>query len=255
MQRAMSLSAEKGGSSWLSTLPIAEHAFILHKSAFHDALCLRYSWRPSGLPLQCSCGKQFTVEHTCTLSCSHGGYPSIRHNELRDIIAELMSQVCHNVGIEPSLQPVTDEHLVHRTANRDDSVRLDVAAESFWGSNRQRTFFDTRVFNPFAPTYCNTPLWLNAIAGTRRRRKGLGPENKRNRTWMIFTTRFFYHRRYGNNSYSCLQEACLFNCRKVRETLQQDHAVDPVQAELLTALLSHHVLAWIQVLTTQPCTS
>ena len=140
MWRAMSLSAEKGSSSWLSTLPIAERAFILHKSAFRDALCLRYGWCPSGLLLQCSCGKQFTVKHA--LSCSHGGYPSIRHNELRDITAELMSEVYHNVGgIEPSLQPVTDEHLVHRTANREDGARLDVAAKSFWGSNRQRTFF------------------------------------------------------------------------------------------------------------------
>ena len=76
---------------------------------------------------------QFTVEHA--LSCSHGGYPSIRHNELHDITAELMSEVCHNVGIKPSLQPVTDEHLVHRTANRKDGARLDVAAESFWVRN------------------------------------------------------------------------------------------------------------------------
>ena len=129
MQRAMNLSTEKGGSSRLSTLPISEHGFALHKSAFRDALCLRYGWYPSNLPLQCSCGKQFTVEHA--LSCPHGGFPSIRHNELRDITAEFLSEVCHNVGTEPSLQSITDEHLIHRTANREDGARLDVAAESF----------------------------------------------------------------------------------------------------------------------------
>ena len=106
--------------------------FALHKSAFRDALCLRYGWHPSNLPLQCTCGKQFSVEHS--LSCSYGGFPSIRHNELRDITAELMSEVCHNVGTEPSLQPITDEHLIHRTANKEDGARLDVAAENFWGS-------------------------------------------------------------------------------------------------------------------------
>ena len=94
-------------------------------SAFRDALCLRYGWYPSNLPLQCSCGKQFTVEHA--LSCPHGGFPSIRHNELRDITAEFLSEI-YNVGTEPPLQPITDEHLIHRTANRED-----VAAESFWG--------------------------------------------------------------------------------------------------------------------------
>ena len=70
-------------------LPIAEHGLALHKSAFRGGFCLRYGWHPSNLPLQCTCGKQFSVEHA--LSYSHGGFPSIRHNELRDITAELMS--------------------------------------------------------------------------------------------------------------------------------------------------------------------
>ncbi len=47
MKRAMQVSAEKGASSWLATLPIDEHGFVLHKGAFRDALCLRYGWRPS----------------------------------------------------------------------------------------------------------------------------------------------------------------------------------------------------------------
>ena len=75
MQRAMSLSTEKGSLNWLSTLPIAEHGFALHKSSFRDALCLRYGWHPLNMPLQCTCGKQFSVEHA--LSCPHGGFPSI----------------------------------------------------------------------------------------------------------------------------------------------------------------------------------
>ena len=45
--------------------------------------------------------------------------------------AELMSEVCHNVGTEPPLQPITDEHLIHRTASREDGAQLDVAADSF----------------------------------------------------------------------------------------------------------------------------
>ena len=45
LQKALAVSAEKGASSWLSTLPIEEHGFALHKGAFRDALCLRYGWR------------------------------------------------------------------------------------------------------------------------------------------------------------------------------------------------------------------
>ena len=156
LKRAMTVSAEKGASSWLSTLPIAEHGFALHKGAFRDALCLRYGWRPSHLPSHCICGQQFTVEHA--LSCSRGGFPSIRHNEVRDIAAGLLTEVCHGVGTEPCLQPVTDERLTHRTANREDGARLDIVAERFWGRDRQRAFFDVRVFNPFAPTHRNTSL-------------------------------------------------------------------------------------------------
>ncbi len=101
-------------------------------------------------------GHQFTVEHA--LSCPRGGFPSIRHNEIRDITADLLSEVCHNVGTEPCLQPITGERLTYSTANKEDGARLDVVAESFWWRDRQRAYFDVRVFNPFAPSYLSTSL-------------------------------------------------------------------------------------------------
>ncbi len=51
--------------------------------------------------------KRLTLEHV--LSCPKGGFPSIRRNEIRDLSAQLMSEVCHNVLIEPDLQPITGE--------------------------------------------------------------------------------------------------------------------------------------------------
>ena len=156
MKRAMQASTEKGASSWLATLPIQEHGFALHKSAFRDALCLRYGWQPSHLPSHCICGKSFTVEHA--LICTRGGYPSIRHNELRDITAGFLTGVCHNVGTEPPPQPITGEQLILRSANTEDGARLDVAADEFWGRDRSRAFFDIRVFSPFAQSHRNTSL-------------------------------------------------------------------------------------------------
>ena len=47
LRRAMDLAQEKGASSWLTALPIDEFGFTLHKSAFRDALALRYGWPPS----------------------------------------------------------------------------------------------------------------------------------------------------------------------------------------------------------------
>ena len=38
LKRSVELASEKGASSWLTTLPIADFGFKLHKGAFHDAL-------------------------------------------------------------------------------------------------------------------------------------------------------------------------------------------------------------------------
>ena len=94
---AVKLTQDKGASSWLNVLPIQEHGFALHKSDFRDALALRYGWTPSELPSHCACGKNFTVEHA--LSCAKGGFPTLRHNELRDLTAVLLTESCSNVTV------------------------------------------------------------------------------------------------------------------------------------------------------------
>ena len=154
MQLATDLAREKGASSWLTALPLEEHGFALHKTAFRDAIALRYGWPPSQIPTNCVCGHSFSVQHA--LSCPRGGFPSIRHNELRDITASLLKETCHGVATEPSLQPITSETFNRTTANRQNGARLDVVANGFWGSSFERAFFDVRVFNPFAPSNNNT---------------------------------------------------------------------------------------------------
>ena len=36
---------------------------------------------------------------------------NVRHNEIRDITANLLTEVCHDVQVEPDLQEVTSEVL------------------------------------------------------------------------------------------------------------------------------------------------
>ena len=150
LQRARELACLKGASSWLTVLPLDEHGFSLHKGDFRDAVCLRYGWPLSHLPSDCVCGASFTVDHAFT--CFHGGYPILRHNEIRDITAQLMSEVCPNVATEPTLQPVSNERFTHRSANTESGARLDVRAQGFWGVHHQQAYFDVRVFNPLAAT-------------------------------------------------------------------------------------------------------
>ncbi len=146
----MDLAKEKGASTWLTATPLVEHGFALHKGAFQDALALRYGWTPADMPSTCVCGNNFSVEHA--MSCARGGFPSIRHNEIRDLTATLLTEVCHNVCTEPELQPVTQEALRGASANSQDGARLDIAANGFWGGTFERTYFDVRVFNPLAPS-------------------------------------------------------------------------------------------------------
>ncbi|CAM1309822.1 Uncharacterised protein r2_g1998 [Pycnogonum litorale] len=151
LQRTLDLAAEKGASSWLTALPIRDHGFTLHKSAFRDALCLRYGWIPKNLPMYCECGNSFTIQHA--LSCSKGGFPIMRHNEIRDMMASLLKDLCHDVSVEPPLQPLTGELFPQRSTNTEDLARLDIKASGFYGGPFDTTFLDVRVFNPHARTY------------------------------------------------------------------------------------------------------
>ena len=146
----MDLNSEKGASSWLSVLPISGHGFALHKGAFHDAICLRYKWHPPHLPSRCVCGSSFNTDHA--LTCPTGGFPSVRHKDLRDFTANLLSEICSNVCIEPPLQALTGELLSHDTSNSEDGARLDVSTQGFWGDRHHRAFlmyvFSTQMLPP-----------------------------------------------------------------------------------------------------------
>ncbi len=156
LQHSLQIAGEKGASNWLSALPMERHGFVLYKSAFRDALCLRYGWEPPNLPANCVCGQSFSTQHA--LSCPTGGIPTIRHNSVRDLTATLMDEVCHDVVLEPRLQPLSGESLQGRTSNREDEARLDIRASGFWGGRFERAFFDVRVFNPKAPTNRNPTM-------------------------------------------------------------------------------------------------
>ena len=157
LKHSIEVACESGASSWFSDIPIQEYGFAIHKGDFRDAICLRYGWQPGLLPSSCVCGQSFTVEHA--MNCHCGGFPSICHKELRDIPVSLLTELCHAVGTEPCLQPLSGKQPKYKTANDADQARLDVLAEDFWCKNRQsKAFFDVKVFNPFSRSNVNTLL-------------------------------------------------------------------------------------------------
>ena len=118
-------------------------------------MALRYGWSPQRTPAHCACGTSFSVEHA--LSCPKGGLPSIRHNEIRDLTATLLTEVCSQVAVEPELQPVSQQDYP-ASANIQDGACLDIAMSGFWGGRSERCFVDVRVFNPLAASNASSSL-------------------------------------------------------------------------------------------------
>ena len=63
---AMRWAEERGTSTWLTALPLVSHGFDLTRREFYDALCLRYGWEPSNMPMTHACGQRFSLEHALT---------------------------------------------------------------------------------------------------------------------------------------------------------------------------------------------
>ena len=95
-------------------------------------------------------GTPFSTNHA--LACSHGGFPTVRHNELRDLFGELLTEVCQDVRVEPCLQLLSGEVFSYRSANTAPDARANVRARAFW-TRGEDAFFDVRVFHPNAQSY------------------------------------------------------------------------------------------------------
>ena len=151
MKRTLELACEKGAGAWLSALPLQTLGYTLNKQEFKDAIYLRYGWNIPNTPFHCGCGAKNSVDHT--LNCKLGGYITMRHNNLRDFEASLLTEVCKDVKVEPELLPLGDSGT--RSTNEAEKARLDVSAVGIW-STMERTFLDVRVFHPNSPSYLNT---------------------------------------------------------------------------------------------------
>ena len=152
MKRAMELNKEKGAGSWLTVLPLQQHGYCLNKQEFRDAICLRYGWNIPKIPPYCACGKKNDVDHT--LICKKGGFVAMRHNNLRDLNADLQREVCQDVVVEPRLLPLDGEDI---QGVQGDQAAPDISSRGLW-SAFERTFYDVRIFHPNAPSHITSNI-------------------------------------------------------------------------------------------------
>ena len=128
--RKVLAAQETGASNWLTSLPIRAKGFSLNKQEFIDAVSLRYDLPVEGLPNTCVCGSSNNVNHT--MICKTGGFVCIRHDEVRDLTASMLREICHDVKTEPELLSLEGEHFQYRTANTTNEARVDISARGFW---------------------------------------------------------------------------------------------------------------------------
>ena len=121
------LACAKGASSWLTSLPLAEEGYELHKDLFWDLIRLRYGFQLRRVPTKCECGSSFDLQHA--LSCKKGGFVSLRHNDLRNSIALLLKNVCKDVTTEPLLSPLSFSNM--RGQKKDIFLYLANLTNSF----------------------------------------------------------------------------------------------------------------------------
>ncbi|KAG0718112.1 hypothetical protein GWK47_053125 [Chionoecetes opilio] len=93
------------------------------------------------------------------MTCKRGGFVCIRHDEVRDVTASMLREVCRDVSTEPTLLPLDGEQLQYKTANIANEARVDVSARGFW-TRGQRAFMDIRIFDPMAA--CHRGISLEA---------------------------------------------------------------------------------------------
>ena len=70
---------------------------------------------------------------------------------------KLIETSCHDVLVEPPLQPITEETFQLRSANQEDCGRLDMAMSGSWNT-QQHDFLDVRLFPPFSASNNNCTM-------------------------------------------------------------------------------------------------
>ena len=106
----------------------------------------------------------------------NGGFPTIRHNEIGNITAHLMSDVCNNVELEPILQPITNERLHHSSANTEDEAHVDIR-------HRRSGMLECLLIPSHTPIALSYP----PPATEDMSKKQKGPAHQRSRAWMFVT--------------------------------------------------------------------
>ena len=129
---------------WLTSTPLERYHFDLSPNEFKDGLAIRYLWHPADLPACCDgCEADFTLQ--CGMDCKKRGVVIQWHNEVRDCLGDISSEVWPSVIKEPIVRKADP-------SSNDVGLRLDLEVRGVW-SPQTEAFFDIRIIDTDAPSY------------------------------------------------------------------------------------------------------
>ena len=70
------------------------------------------------------------------MTCHLGVFLTVRLNDISDFTVSLLTEVCHNVATEPTLQHLNGETFSYLAANTDAEARADIRARGFWSKSQ-----------------------------------------------------------------------------------------------------------------------
>ena len=168
LQQSVAAASKKGALTWLTTIPIEKARIRSSQRDVPQCSCTEI-WL-AGAVLRTACGSRLIFEPDHQLICRQGGYISLHHNELHDLIASLLKEVCIDVSTELLLQPVTGKNLP-TSSNTTDSARLDVWAKRFEIEICRMHSLIPGFFIPMHPLI-EIPTLLLCTVSMRQKRKG-----------------------------------------------------------------------------------
>ena len=73
------------------------------------------------------------MSHALTSTIQEDSTSLYNHNEIRDFMANISTEVCHDAWVEPHLQPLSSEAMSTGSPSVENNARLDIAAINFCG--------------------------------------------------------------------------------------------------------------------------
>ena len=139
-----------------------------------------------------------------------------------------------------------------RSTNIEDEARLDIKVQDFWNKSRSSTFFDVRVFNPYAPS--NNKSTAAACYSKHEmekwhkyERRALDVEHG-----FLYPPGLLHEWRLGPLCHNYIQKAGQPHLQQGVTILQCNSWLHPLQDCILIDRLGCDVPTWRQILNPQP---